>query len=142
MSELEKATPTLGEIALRRDHLIGQSNPRTRSDYVVLLEGSKNVVDLSVTARFRICYVPDQLIITPESFDDYLLELGEDVFQSIEHISACVLDDINNQIVPRWVQVSVTGQKADLSLGTHSVMIEDRQPNWDNPSLLARFAKF
>ncbi|NQV20435.1 MAG: hypothetical protein HQ511_03360 [Rhodospirillales bacterium] len=142
MSELKNTTPVLGETVLRRDHLLGRPNPRTRLDYVVLLEVSKNIADLSAMAQFRICYVPDQLIITPESFDDYLLELGADAFESIEQISACVLDDINNQIVPRWVQVGVTGQRTDLSLGTHSVMIEDRQPNWDNPSLLARFAKY
>jgi len=40
--------------------------------------------------------------------------------------------------VPRWVQIV-----AARTGGTdHQVIIEDRQPKWDNPALLARLERY
>jgi 7-cyano-7-deazaguanine reductase len=48
-----------------------------------------------------------------------------------------VLDDLNNELVPRWVELTV---ERDAPL-PHRVVIEDRQPNWDNPQLMARLRR-
>lgn len=130
----------LNETALRRETLTGRTNPRARSDYVIQLKASRSIPKLSATVEFRVRYIPDQSIIAPETFDGYLAHLGTGDFDSVEQVAACVLDDINNQIVPRWVQVTTVD--STLSFGAHSVMIEDRQPNWDNPSLLDRLVDF
>ena len=42
-----------------------------------------------------------------------------------------VLDDLNSELVPRWIQVLV------LTHEEGEVLVEDRQPDWDNASLLA-----
>ena len=54
-----------------------------------------------------------------------------------------ILDDVNNEVVPRWVQVTVTAP-GDRAAGVdgHGVMLEDRQPRWDNPALLSRLERY
>ena len=48
-----------------------------------------------------------------------------------------MLDDVNNELIPRWAQVELTAGPGDAG-DCHGVIIEDRQPGWDNPALLAR----
>ena len=47
--------------------------------------------------------------------------------------------DLNNELIPRWVQVTVLGTSADMA---HRVTLEDRQPRWDNAALLSRMSAF
>ena len=44
-------------------------------------------------------------------------------------LAACILDDLNNELVPRWVRVRLT---STLDQGTTQaeLVMEDRQPNW------------
>jgi 7-cyano-7-deazaguanine reductase len=60
-------------------------------------------------------------------------------FASLEALATAVLDDINNEVVARWVQVVISAPAPDEpGVDGHSVMLEDRQPKWENDSLLSR----
>ena len=121
----------------RRRPLTSRGNPNLALDYVVLLDSDVAVVD----CLLRLRYVPDKFILEPESFDRYLSALSGHDLTEPEEIALTVLDDINNQVVPRWVQVTLQrGDRAapDAPPPRHCVMVEDQQPNWDNPALLSR----
>ena len=71
--------------------------------------------------------------------DGLAAALGGLDWKTLEAVAVAVLDDVNNEVVPRWVQVAVSYENADAGeRERHAVLIEDRQPGWDNPSLLAR----
>lgn len=112
----------------RRALLTTVANPGPHHDYLVHLTGA---VDGHTTVSIR--YVPDRAILTPPTFELYRDALaGQD--WTPEALAVAVLDDLNNELLPRWLQVAVTrDQPFD-----HRVTIEDRQPAWDNPAVMAR----
>jgi len=116
----------------RRSHLRTADNPEPRLDYVVSLEGPLG--DLLI----RIRYVPDRQVLVPPSLTEYFAALGEAPGTHLESVAAAILHDLNNELVARWVQVQVSSSEASPT--RHHVTIEDRQPKWDNPGLLARLA--
>ncbi|MCP5369029.1 MAG: hypothetical protein H6907_12795 [Hyphomicrobiales bacterium] len=116
--------------AARRAALVTRPNPDRRHDYLVTLRGS-----LGTGAGLRLRYVPDKLVIEAPSLNAYLLRLADMDWKGLEHLAVCVLEDVNNETVARWIQVEVT---MGDGLAGHSVLLEDRQPKWDNPALLAR----
>ena len=121
----------------RRGPLASRANPNLALDYVVLIDSSARVLDY----RLRLRYVPDKLILDPTSFDQYLSALAGHQLTEPEEIALTVLDDINNQVVPRWVQVTLRQGQAsgpDAASALYCMLVEDRQPNWDNPELLSR----
>ncbi|CAK0741762.1 conserved hypothetical protein [uncultured Gammaproteobacteria bacterium] len=124
--ELVKSSPKPSHGAV----LASAANPDCRHDYLVRLNGTTGAQPMRVTVR----YVPDRVIVVAGALTRYC-ELLDKAFASEEAVpevlAITVLDDFNNQLVPRWVEITVTGHG-------HRVVIEDRQPNWDNPVLLAR----
>ncbi|MCW9001344.1 MAG: hypothetical protein OQJ87_01365 [Rhodospirillales bacterium] len=123
----------------RRKFLETEANPNTRLDYVSTLDGSIQVGEdgnTIVTVR----YVPDKQILQPKAFITYLGVLNSIDWPSIEESAATILDDLNNEVIPRWVQVTLEHSTPgdDGGLRSHRVMLEDRQPRWDNPTLLSR----
>jgi len=111
-------------------------NPGLPLDYLTMLDGTA----AALKARIAIRYIPDKDIVTPRSFHRYLDALRDDDSQALENLAIAILDDFNNEIVPRWVQIRVTRHGAGEP--DHQVLIEDRQPKWDNPALLARLERF
>ena len=141
MSELRKIESTEPCTAERRALLAGAPNPRERQDYIVTLEGALPLTIVpGSTANIRLSYVPDRLIIMPISFELYLEALPRISFGSMEEAASSILDDINNEIVPRWIRVIASVKRDDLFPVGQRVLLEDRQPRWDNPSLLARLS--
>ena len=113
-------------ISLRRARLKTEPNPARKLDYLVGLAHG-----LDDGTRVEVRYVPDKRVLTEGVFADYVTAISRDGAAAIEAQAATLLDDLNNELVPRWIAVSV-------ARGGHRVLCEDRQPNWDNPSLLAR----
>lgn len=113
---------------LRREALITAPNPDTRHDYVVELAGSAGP-----DTRIRVRYVPDRHVLVPESVPAWLDALSG----GLEAVALAALDDLANELVPRWVEVTA---ERDAPLA-HRVTVEDRQPGWDNPDLFARLAQ-
>lgn len=114
----------------RRAGLATVANPAPRHDYLVrwmgtLTDGTSLVVE----------YVPDRLVLAPGAFAATLAALGNDPWPVLESLALAVLDDLNNELVPRWVRVSASRRADGIR---HHASADDRQPDWDNPGLLDR----
>lgn len=121
----------------RRSKLETIPNPNAGIDYLCAL--SAHAQDDRATIHIR--YVPDKLLLPSGSFGLYLHELHLDMAISLEELALIVLDDINNEVVPRWVQIRVDADDKSLDRG-HRTLVEDRQPRWDNKALLSRVDSF
>ncbi|MEI6985001.1 MAG: hypothetical protein WCK65_02645 [Rhodospirillaceae bacterium] len=107
-----------------RASLTTLANPVLRHDYRVRWVGM-----LQDTTRLTVDMVPDRLILGPDAFAAYLSALAGGNWPTLEALVLTVLDDINNEMVPRWVRVAAT---RDGGIVLHQVTAEDRQPGWDN----------
>ncbi|PWC31154.1 hypothetical protein [Azospirillum sp. TSO35-2] len=116
---------------MRRERLTTRPSPDPRHDYLVELRGEP-----MPGTRLTLRLVPDRLVPDPAGVVAYLATFA-DVAEGLEALALAVLDDLNNELVPRWVEVTV---ERDAPL-PHRVVIEDRQPTWDNPQLLGRLRR-
>ncbi len=117
----------------RRRRMETRGNPRNATDFIMVLEGRIAHHGHHV----HLAYVPDKLLLAAESFEAYLAAFDADAAATIERLAFDVLDDINNEIVPRWVQVVLTTPHSGTAAQPQRVIVEDRQPNWDNPHIMA-----
>lgn len=119
------------EPAARRTLLLTRPNPGGTLDYVVTLDGRPAAEGARVTLR----YVPDRLVLEAAAFADYLASLDA-AAQGIEELVVTVLADINDVLVPRWLQIAATTRSGD-----HRAAVEDCQPRWNNTLLLQRLER-
>ncbi len=124
------------EIQKRRNFLLTRNNPDIRLDYVSSVEGKLPVSLADVRASVLLRYIPDRLILEPSSFSRYLEAIETLSWGSLEEVAVTILNDISNQVVARWTQVSISETKAGAII--HTVLVEDRQPKWKNQDLLSR----
>ncbi|MEX2452264.1 MAG: hypothetical protein WD407_15510 [Rhodospirillales bacterium] len=130
----------------RRELLSVLPNPEVKIDYVVTLRGRIGTAQESRRASIRLRYIPDKYILGEDAFRRYLDDLANGTWTSLEELAALILHDINNEVIGRWVQVTVgktavtttTAAAAEGSERLHTVVIEDRQPRWDNLQILSR----
>ena len=120
----------------RRALLSAESNPAAYLDYLNRLDGAAAGDDTRVT----IYYVPDKLVLPPAAFRNYLAALGGYSGQLLEQLAATILEDFNNEVVPRWLSIRLELRKPDSP--AQQTLIEDQQPNWNNPALLSRLERF
>ena len=115
-------------------------NPGPHLDYVVTLAGhARGEHDGNVTVTLR--YVPDRVVLAAAAFQAYLDAVGDGV--SREEMAVTLLEDINNEVVPRWVHVTVaTDAGGDDGVLSHRVTAEDRQPGWSNEAVLSRLRRY
>ncbi|MBB4265400.1 hypothetical protein [Roseospira visakhapatnamensis] len=127
--------------AERRARLATRANPAPRLDYRVTL-GARLAAGPGVLggARVVVDYVPDRLLLDPEGFNRYINGLSEPPWPGPEALGVAILDDMNNEVVPRWLRVTVhVAPDGDThppgTVGRapeeHRVVLEDRQPYWD-----------
>ncbi|MBL6945339.1 MAG: hypothetical protein ISR47_01730 [Rhodospirillales bacterium] len=122
----------------RRGLLSTGPNPGARLDYVVSLEGALDA-QLSVVLR----YVPDKAVLEDGAFAAYLRQFENTAGERMEALGVTILEDVNNEVVPRWVQVSVAKrEETGPASEHHGVLLEDRQPRWDNRSLLSQLRRY
>ena len=126
------------DLMQRRALLDAQPNPDKTLDYIITLEGhlpNSRGSNRQVSLR----YIPDRDVLDARSFGTYLEALSGEIWATPEDLAVTVLSDVNNEVVARWVQVAVSVPELNHhAVETHAVVIEDRQPNWDNPRLLSR----
>lgn len=115
--------------AHRRERLTTTANPDVRHDYLVTLCGEPRPGTL-----VELRYVPDRWVIEPSGFAAYLGEPAT-LPDGLEALALAVLDDVGNEAVPRWAEVRA------IRTG-HRVVVEERQPGWDNPHLFARMERY
>lgn len=114
---------------LRRRALLETDKP-ARSDHYFVVTLCREAA--GINARLR--YVPDRDILRPEAFDTYLNDAFSGADGTLESLARTVLDDVNDQVIPCWIEVLLT-RNAPVE---HSVRIEDRQPRWQDKGLLDR----
>jgi len=118
----------------RRAVLRLRDNARERIDFVVTLATPLPVpvgpAAADPSARLTLRYVPDREILEPACLDDYLAQLAAEDWAGPEDLAATLFDDVNNQLVPRWLHLALTA-------GAVRIDLHDRQPEWDNPGLLS-----
>lgn len=119
----------------RRALLLTDANPGQALDYLNMLSGNAGSA-----VRITMRYVPDKLTLRPAAFSAYLDCLEALAAQPLEQLAIAALEDINNEVVPRWVQI-LAERDGDLT-ANHRVLVEDRQPKWDNAALLGRLERF
>jgi len=115
----------------RRVLLATTANPGVEHDLLVTLHQSVSP-DRTVTVR----YVPDRLVLDVAAGAPYWRHPDLSGIATPEALAALVLDDFNNEVVPRWIEIEVAGPSHG-----HRVAVSDRQPRWDNPALLDRLQK-
>lgn len=111
-------------------------NPNRALDYIITLKATN--LDGSINIQVR--YVPDRLILAAHSFSSYISLLLDGATQPIEQSATTLIEDIHDELVTRWINVSLEQDKKDST--QHSVVMEERQPQWDNPQLLQRLKSF
>ncbi len=120
----------------RRGILETRANPQTALDYLVAIDATAASPGRTIHLR----YVPDKLLLRPDSFGTYLTMLTGSSDTPPEEHAITIIEDINNEVVPRWVQVQVRSTPEDrrAAVNGYRVVVEDRQPNWDNPNIIPR----
>ncbi|WP_448206592.1 hypothetical protein [Azospirillum sp. sgz302134] len=116
----------------RRELLTTRPSPDARHDYLVELAGEP-----APGTRLTVRYVPDRVVMEPGGFGAYLPALADLAAEGLEVLALAVLDDLNNELVPRWAEVTAE-RTTPLP---HRIVVEDRQPTWDNPHLFDRMRK-
>lgn len=136
-SERNSAADPAGGLSLqqRRALLVTDANPGHALDYLNTLTGSVGNAD-----RITLRYVPDKLTLRPDAFSAYLDSFAALTAQPLEQLAITILEDVDNEVIPRWVEIAA--ERNDGVSAVHRVLVEDRQPNWDNPGLLARLERF
>ncbi len=119
------------DIRKRRDVLETLPAPQPRHDAVVVLEND------CMGAKLRLRYVPDRDVLVPESLSRYVGALARMPFSSLEETAQTILEDVNDQVIPNWIEVTLSRAGDEMR---HEVRIEDRQPNWKERGLLDRLA--
>jgi hypothetical protein len=92
----------------RRRLLVSEANPGGPLDYLVLLDAALGAIG-AVDVQVRIAYVPDRDILQPGALETYLGVLSKQPWLSLEAMALAILDDLNNEIVPRWIMVQLKG---------------------------------
>jgi hypothetical protein len=134
--------PSLEDRAERRRLLVSELNPGGQHDYLVLLDAELGAIG-AVDVHVRIAYVPDRDILQPGALETYLNLLSKQPWLSLEAMALAILEDLNNEIVPRWIMVQLGGGRRAGEPQTikHGVTVEDRQPGWNNPELLQQLTR-
>jgi hypothetical protein len=121
------------DLPQRRAALRIVANPRADIDYLagsIFDVGSMQVGGVNQTAHLHLRYVPDRDILSAGIWPQYSAFLTATAWPDVESLATVVFDDLINELVPRWLCLRI-------SAGDQYVVLKDRQPNWDNPGLLA-----
>lgn len=120
-----------------------RKNPAPEHDYVTRLTGFfKNIESYELedveSVECRLRYIPDKAIIVAESFRNYLDLLDEMPFNTLEQAVGVILEDIEEAIDPRWIQLHLSQQVVMGGLQEHEIMVEETKEDWQNDQLLSR----
>ena len=113
-------------------HLSARSNPHPGLDYLVEFS-----LTLAGHTRITLRYVPDKHVLETQEIESCAEMLHRESSAGLEPLAHHLIEAVNNAVVPRWVQVEIV-QTGPL---TRRVVMEDRQPKWDNAFLFSRMQK-
>ncbi len=117
-------------------HMLASApNPYRNRAYIVSIS---QAVTLNEQAfQFGLRYVPDKLLLDHRGLTDYLQKKLLHGAMTMEALAHDVLEDITDQIIPKWIEVNLRLQENKLGQNI-LITIEERQPNWENETLLKR----
>lgn len=129
------------DVFTRRAILQGLDNPGGRNDYVTGLQGRMTPVHYAGSVDVIVRYVPDRMVVTPDSFEAYLETVKGLEWSCLEDMANAMVKDVSNEMLTRWTQVILRAGQPELEhIGSHEVSVEDRQPGWRNDDLIFRLA--
>lgn len=129
------------QLRTRRALLKSLPSPATGHDYLVdlhiilRLQTRPNALDL------RIRYVPDRDLLDQHHTADYWRHLEAYQWPSLPELALSVLEDLNNEIIPRWLQVQLRDPTLQDRCQDQMITVEDKQPGWHNQRLMDRIGR-
>jgi len=129
------------DVHARRDLLGCQSNPEEKQEYLVSFSGDLRLSNDQLF-QVRLTYVPDLFVLDATTFQPYLDIVGRVDDSTPERSGKLILEDINNQLVPRWIRVTIFGRLDQSDMHTYRCLFQDHQPNWQNSSLISAVRDF
>ena len=123
----------------RRAILTSSPNPDKSLDYISVLSGQFSPQPENAVHDVRLRYVPGNYILHPAAWQQYLTTLGTMSWDSMEKLAVTMVGDTNDHLVPRWIEISLTSNRAGTDM---QVIIDDREPGWNNENILARLDSF
>ncbi|MBT6095246.1 MAG: hypothetical protein HOH04_10210 [Rhodospirillaceae bacterium] len=125
------------DLIQRREMLAPIANPGGGRDYVITLGGDIELPDHGGAMAVTLRYVPDRHVLAPNTYGNYLATIGELKWETLEAVAVAILDDVSNELLPRWAQVSLR-HVGDGHTERHDICLEECQPGWRNDDLLYR----
>lgn len=118
-----------------RDLLSSFPNPYRNKTYMVSI-----IQEITLNRQafmFGLRYVPDKLLLNHESLASYLEQIVARNPEKAEILAHDILEDVMNQTIPKWIQVNL--RHAENNFGQNILItIEERQPGWEDDTLLNR----
>lgn len=114
-----------GKVIFEKDQ-----NPLSHLDYLIELNYNHQYADKIILIR----YVPDKSVLSQKTFEEYCRFLNSKD-NTPEILTRQILNDFNDQIFPRFIQITVGTKKGE------QIILEDRQPGWENLNFLRRLRK-
>lgn len=142
----EPATPISSATSIhdRREQLAFSPAPASNRDYITTLRGQLDgaAFDLK-TIHLEVRFVPDRYVVSANHFNAYLAHLNTWPFDTLESLCAALRDDFANVLIGKWTQVTVIGESINKhGCQEQQVVMEDRQPKWNNTTLLDRLKPY
>jgi len=123
----------------RRAAIRTRPNPHSANEYLIGLEGMLSLPGSAAPLRVKLRFVPDRLVLESAGFAAYLAAVAAQPWTGAEDLATAMLEDLSNELVAKWTQIALrTRRGPESGRDDHTVLVEERQPRWDNPSLLAR----
>jgi 7-cyano-7-deazaguanine reductase len=94
------------------------------------------VLALDNGLALTLSYVADRHVLTRDGFSAYAKARTAAMpwDTPLESLAALMADDLANELVPKWLRVTLVQDAQGAP--RHTVVVEDRQPGWDHPTLL------
>ncbi|MDA1097984.1 MAG: hypothetical protein O2967_03285 [Proteobacteria bacterium] len=123
--------PTEERLRERRACLQTAANPATDRDRISILSGELPTSSLlgGTPIHVDLRYIADRDIIAATALALYFQAAAHEPCETLEGYADMVLNDLNNELVPRWIWLRLQGNG-------HQVIQQDRQPGWNDPGLL------
>ncbi|MEO0393408.1 MAG: hypothetical protein AAF213_09185 [Pseudomonadota bacterium] len=129
------------ELRARRGLLRSVSSPATGHDYLIDLHIVLRLASRPDALDLRLRYVPDRDLVDNDQLGAYWQYVEGYAWPTLASLALSVLEDMNNEVIPRWLQVQVRDSALNERCQDQMITVEDRQPGWHNQHLLGRIGR-
>ena len=119
------------EIPKRRENLAFIDNPRVPYQYMI-----SHTQKLNSQTELRIAYIPDKKLLNLPSCEAYFNHLAD---LTSPQILTNLLDDLQNELLPRWLMVKIKETKENKSVDEITAI--DFQREWKDFTLAETLLK-